>query len=158
MIADGAVPLVEVTRGPLVESVHVGHAVVADARGVIAVWGEADTTLLPRSSCKMLQALPLVDSGAADAAGLGDEQLALACASHQGAAVHVEAIARWLAAIGRGESDLRCGPQVPGDGAERERLRAAGCTPTQLHNNCSGKHSGCTIRPAAALWQEGRPL
>jgi L-asparaginase II len=88
----------------------------------------------------MLQALPLVESGAAD--GLSSERLALACASHNGAAMHVERVARWLADLGLGEPDLRCGPQVPDDAAERNRLRTAGEAPRQLHNNCSGKHVG----------------
>jgi L-asparaginase II len=142
LVAAGAVPLVEVTRGRFVESVHAGHAVLADAGGVRAVWGDPQTTILPRSSCKMLQALPLIESGAAEEAGLEDAHLALACASHQGAAVHVRAVERWLAALGLGEADLRCGPQTPGDRAERERLRAAGDRPGQVHNNCSGKHAG----------------
>jgi L-asparaginase II len=137
-----AVALAELVRGDIVESVHYGHVVVADAGGVVAAWGDPDRVIYPRSSVKMLQALPLVESGAADAAGLGDAELALACASHQGAAMHVEPVARWLAGIGRGEADLRCGPQVPGDGPERRRLREAGSAPCQLHNNCSGKHAG----------------
>jgi L-asparaginase II len=88
----------------------------------------------------MLQALPLVESGAAD--GLGAEHLALACASHQGAAMDVSRVARWLADLGLGEPDLRCGPLTPQDAPERHRLRAAGEAPSQLHNNCSGKHAG----------------
>jgi L-asparaginase II len=88
----------------------------------------------------MIQALPLVESGAAD--GLGTEQLALACASHSGGATHVERVARWLADLGLSEADLRCGTQVPEDTPERHRLRGAGEAPCQLHNNCSGKHAG----------------
>ncbi|MFO1208290.1 MAG: asparaginase [Amaricoccus sp.] len=136
-----AVPMVEVWRGNVAESHHRGHAVVCDASGaVVAAWGDPDAVILPRSSCKMLQALPLVESGAAD--GLDSERLALACASHQGAAMHVTRVERWLTDMGMGESDLRCGPQVPDDRAERERLRADGEAPCQLHNNCSGKHAG----------------
>jgi L-asparaginase II len=135
--------LVELWRGAVLEGRHRGHAVVADARGaVVAAWGDPGAVILPRSSCKMLQALPLVESGAADAAGLGPAELALACASHSGAAVHVGRVARWLAGLGLGEADLRCGAQVPGDRAERHRLQAAAAPPSQLHNNCSGKHAG----------------
>ena len=133
--------MVEVWRGDIPELHHRGHAVVCDARGEIrAAWGDPEAVILPRSSCKMLQALPLLESGAGD--GLSSEQLALACASHQGAAMHVERVARWLADLGLGEADLRCGPQVPDDAPERHRLRAAGEAPCQLHNNCSGKHAG----------------
>jgi L-asparaginase II len=138
-----AVPLVEVWRGKVLESRHRGHAVVCDAKGaVIAAWGDPSAVILPRSSCKMLQALPLIESGAADAAGLGTEHLALACASHQGAEIHVGRVARWLEALGMDDGDLRCGPQVPNDAPERHRLRDLGVAPCQMHNNCSGKHAG----------------
>lgn len=135
------VMLVEVWRGDVAESHHRGHAVVCDARGTIrAAWGDPDAVILPRSSCKMLQALPLMESGAGDR--LTDEQVALACASHSGAAMHVTRVADWLAELGLGEDDLRCGTQVPEDAPERHRLRAEGLAPCQLHNNCSGKHAG----------------
>jgi L-asparaginase II len=134
-----AVSMVEVWRGDVAESHHRGHAVICDAGGeVLAAWGDPDAVILPRSSCKMLQALPLVESGAA----LTSEQLALACASHSGGAMHVTRVADWLAGLGLSEADLRCGPQVPEDTRERHRLRAAGLAPSQLHNNCSGKHAG----------------
>ncbi|ARE39535.1 hypothetical protein RGUI_1394 [Rhodovulum sp. P5] len=137
------VEMVEVWRGDMVESRHRGHAVVCDARGqVVAEWGDSGTVILPRSSCKMIQALPLVESGAARAAGLGPAQLALACASHQGAPVHVDLVRRWLSDIGRGENDLRCGAQPTRDKAERTRMVQAGEAPGQVHNNCSGKHTG----------------
>jgi L-asparaginase II len=90
----------------------------------------------------MLQALPLVESGAADAAGLTGEHLALACASHQGAEVHTGRVRAWLASLGLSESALRCGPQIPDDGPARHGLRAACACADQTHNNCSGKHSG----------------
>ncbi|TPE52629.1 asparaginase [Amaricoccus solimangrovi] len=136
-----AVPMVEIRRGRFAESVHRGHAVICDASGAIrAAWGDPEAVILPRSSCKMLQALPLVESGAA--AGLGTEQLALACASHQGADMHVTRVAHWLSEIGLGERDLRCGAQVPDDRIERGRLRETLEAPCQLHNNCSGKHAG----------------
>jgi L-asparaginase II len=90
----------------------------------------------------MIQALPLVESGAADAFGLTTAQLALSCASHQGAALHVNAARDWLAGIGLSEPDLRCGSHEPYDKAERDRLICDHEGPCQLHNNCSGKHSG----------------
>jgi L-asparaginase II len=135
------VPLVEVWRGDRVESRHRGHAVVADARGRIrAAWGDPAAIIYPRSAIKMLQALPLLESGAA--ARLADERLALACASHRGADMHVSRVTRWLADLGLTEADLRCGPQVPEDRVERGRLREGFEAPTQIHNNCSGKHAG----------------
>ncbi|MEM1298345.1 MAG: asparaginase [Pseudomonadota bacterium] len=135
--------LAEIWRGPVLECVHRGTAVVCRPDGeVVAAWGDPARRVLPRSSCKMVQALPLVESGAADAAGLTDRHLALACASHQGAAVHTDLAGEWLAHLGLGEPDLRCGPQIPDDGEARHGLRARGEAPCQLHNNCSGKHSG----------------
>ena len=139
----GAQPMVELWRGGLLESAHAGHAVICDARGaVVAAWGDPATVIFPRSSCKMLQALPLIESGAADAAGLTEAQLALACASHQGAAVHTGMVTAWLASLGLSEPDLRCGTHWPYDIPAHDGLIRAHETPCQIHNNCSGKHAG----------------
>jgi L-asparaginase II len=138
-----AQPMVELWRGGMPESSHAGHAVICDSAGqVVQAWGDPTAVIFPRSSCKMIQALPLVESGAADAAGLTGAHLALACASHQGAGVHVTRVGRWLADLGMAEADLRCGAHEPFDRAERDRLIRAGDAPCQLHNNCSGKHAG----------------
>ncbi len=135
--------LAEVWRGEFLECVHRGTAVVVTTSGeVVEAWGDPNRVILPRSSCKIIQALPLVESGAADAAKLTAEQLAFACASHRGASVHTGLAARWLAEIGLAESDLRCGVHEPGDPEARHALRLAGKVPDQTHNNCSGKHCG----------------
>lgn len=135
--------LVEARRGDFVERAHRGAvAVVAPSGEVVAACGEIERAFLPRSAIKLLQALPLVESGAADAAGLGPRELALACASHQGSARHAGAVSAWLAGLGLGEADLECGAQIPNDRDTRNALRAAGIAPSQLHNNCSGKHAG----------------
>lgn len=135
--------MVEIWRGPLAESLHRGHAVVCDAAGRIhAAWGDPEHLILPRSSVKMLQALPLLESGAADAAGLTAEHLALACASHQGAPIHTTRVLRWLADLGLSEHDLRCGVHPPQDDTTRHGLICASHAPGQVHNNCSGKHAG----------------
>jgi L-asparaginase II len=139
----GAVPLVEIWRGDMVESLHLGHAVICDeAGGIVAAWGDPGQVIYPRSACKMIQALPLLESGAADAAGLGPEHLALACASHNGAAIHTDRVSRWLADLSLGEAALRCGPQMPDDPQAREALTCGHVAPSQVHNNCSGKHAG----------------
>lgn len=138
-----AVNLVEIWRGDFLECVHRGHAVVCDASGEIrAAWGNPDKVILPRSSCKMLQALPLIESGAAAAFGLTTEQLALSCASHQGSAIHTERVTSWLTDLGLGEDDLRCGAQRPSDFTVRQELLKSGENHCQIHNNCSGKHCG----------------
>jgi L-asparaginase II len=140
-VATGAVPLVELWRGDQLESVHHGHAVVLRADGeIVESWGRPDAVIFPRSSCKMVQALPLVESGAAK--GLTPAQLALACASHQASAVHVEMVTRWLADLGLSDDDLRCGPAPPQDVAERDRLICTHGQPCQSHHECSGKHAG----------------
>ncbi len=135
--------LVELWRGDFCESVHHGHVAVWHAdSGLIWGLGDVDGTILPRSSSKMVQALPLIESGAADAHGLTQEHLALACASHQGAAIHTDRVTRWLSDLGLSEADLRCGVQWPSDEPARDDLICTKCGPGQHHNNCSGKHSG----------------
>jgi L-asparaginase II len=135
--------LVEATRGGLVESRHHGAIAVVDADGrSLLALGDVERPVFPRSAVKMLQAIPLIESGAADAFGLGDEELAIACASHSGDAIHVEAVRSLLSKAGVDETLLACGAQWPLDeGATRELLRA-GSNPRPIHNNCSGKHAG----------------
>lgn len=131
--------LVVTTRGPITENRHTGALAVARPDGMIhASWGDIQRPILPRSSIKMIQALPLIESGAMEKAGLTDEHLALACASHQGAPDHTSRIAAWLAAMGMDEAALLCGPQRPRDLA----LKAAGVPASRILNNCSGKHTG----------------
>ena len=138
-----AIPMVELWRGGRLESSHLGHAVICDdSGGIVESWGNPQTVIFPRSSCKMIQALPLIESGAAAAAGLSEAQVALACASHQGAALHTGMVTHWLADLGLSEADLRCGSHEPNDRDERDRLIRAHQEPCQIHNNCSGKHSG----------------
>ena len=137
------VPMTEVWRGPLLESLHLGHAVICDDTGqIVQSWGDPNATIYPRSSAKMIQALPLITSGAAAKYGLNSEHLALACASHTGAAIHTDRVLGWLDHLGLQDDDFRCGPQEPADMAARDGLILADDTPCQMHNNCSGKHSG----------------
>jgi L-asparaginase II len=135
-------PMADLWRGGLLESSHAGHAVICDGAGVVEAWGDPDAVIFPRSSCKMIQALPLVETGAAAAAGLTDAHLAFACASHQGEARHVKLAGDWLSGLGLAERDLRCGAHEPYDRDERNRLIKTDESPCQLHNNCSGKHCG----------------
>lgn len=135
--------LIELQRGDMVESFHRGAFAVLDADGgVVLQVGDIDRPVYPRSAVKMLQALPLVESGAADRLGLTDEELALACASHEGEPEHVRTASSILAKAGVDGSALECGAHWPYDEASARRLAAAGEQPAALHNNCSGKHSG----------------
>ncbi len=135
--------LVEVTRGPAVESLHRGTFAVVDAAGKI-VWAAGDPRLpiYPRSAAKPLQALPLIETGAADRFGLGDRELALACASHKGEPEHIAAIRAWLARIGLDASCLECGAQPPRTARAAEKVIRDGTPLTAAYHNCSGKHTG----------------
>jgi L-asparaginase II len=135
--------LVEVTRGPLVESRHRGAAVVVDAAGRrVRAWGDVEQPIYPRSATKPLQAIALLETGAAERWGASDAEVALACASHYGEPRHTGAVAAWLARLGLGPGDLECGIHAPYDEPTAEALLRAGRTPSTLHNNCSGKHTG----------------
>jgi L-asparaginase II len=135
--------VVEVTRGPLVESAHRGAGAVVDADGrVVMAFGDSERAVYPRSAVKALQALPLVESGAADRWGLSDKELALACASHSGSEEHVATARAMLAKAGYDEPALECGAHWPLGEDEARALARSGRTPTALHNNCSGKHAG----------------
>lgn len=139
--------LVEVTRGPLVESRHRGAFAVVDAAGaIVASAGDIERPVYPRSAIKVFQALPLVESGAADAFGFGDAELSLACASHSGEPGHAALAASMLERAGLGPVCLECGAHWPFDPAVARDMARAGAEPTPLHNNCSGKHAGflCT--------------
>jgi L-asparaginase II len=135
--------LVEVLRGPLVESRHRGAVCVMDADGAtVFSLGDVAIPVYPRSAVKPIQALPLVESGAADRYGFGDEELALACASHGGEAPHVEVAQRMLAQAGLDVTALECGTHWPNNQSAAQALARTGGAPSALHNNCSGKHSG----------------
>jgi len=135
--------LVEITRGTTIESRHRGSAVVVRADGgVIAAWGDICQPVLPRSSVKPLQALPLIETGAAEHFGVTDQEIALACASHSGEPVHTRLISAWLRRLGLECGDLVCGPHPPLNEDAATALVRAGQKPCSIHNNCSGKHAG----------------
>lgn len=135
--------LAEVLRKGVVESVHRGSVVVVDQRGdVTFAIGNPERLIFPRSSLKFFQTLPVIESGAADAYGLTDRQLALASASHSAEPMHVDAVSEWLRQLQLEADDLECGPTLPQSENAAHALIAAGVAPTRLHQNCSGKHCG----------------
>jgi L-asparaginase II len=135
--------LVEVTRGGLIESYHRGAIAIADDDGEIKLaLGDIDTPIYPRSAVKFLQAIPLIESGAADAYGLNTTELAVACGSHSGEAVHIAAVRSLLAKAGIEEGLLACGAHSPLSERATRELDRAGRGPLAIHNNCSGKHAG----------------
>lgn len=134
--------VVEVTRGTVVESRHRVSAVVVSAGGaLVATWGEVEAPVYPRSAVKPIQALALVESGAAEAGAVSQPELALACSSHGGEPIHVEAVGAWLARLGLGEADLECGAHAPLHEPSAAALARSGSPPSAFHNNCSGKHA-----------------
>lgn len=135
--------LVEMVRGSLVESLHRGSFAVVRADGeIVAQAGTIDAPVFPRSAYKMMQSLPLVATGAADAFDLGPEELSLACASHSSEPMHTDRVDAWLAKLGLADDDLECGPHPVRHEPTRDAMILAGQAPRRVHNNCSGKHAG----------------
>src|SRR5204862_3790451 len=127
--------LVEAIRGGIVESAHRGAVALVDADGAtVAALGDVERPIFPRSAVKVLQALPLVASGAADALGLDDEALAVACASHNGEPEHVAVVARTLARAVLDAEALECGAHWPYREPLQRQMAAAGGEPRALHN------------------------
>jgi len=140
-------PLVEYTRGGIVESTHNGAIAVVDAHGrLVAAYGDPTAVVFLRSSAKPFQTLPLLESGAAEAFALPPREIAFTCASHLGMDMHAEAAASIQARIGASERDLLCGTHEVPDPATARRLILAGQVPTPNRHNCSGKHSGMLVQ------------
>jgi L-asparaginase II len=130
-------------RGEAIESRHRVHVLVTDSSGeIVHRWGNPDLAFYPRSAVKMMQACTWVSRGFAEEWKLGDEELALACASHYAEPDHVRTATQWLERIGYGEKNLECGAHYPYSEESAHALVRANQKPSQLHNNCSGKHSG----------------
>ena len=135
--------LVEIVRGDLIESRHRGSIAICDSHGGVELaLGDILSPVFPRSGIKPIQALALIETGAAKAFSLGHAQIALACASHNGAKTHVDIVRTWLGKIGLTENDLECGPSLPWTEEARRGLYEIDGQPTTAHDNCSGKHTG----------------
>jgi L-asparaginase II len=132
-----------VRRGDRVESAHrVAYAVADPAGALLRHEGDVGRPVFPRSAVKPLQAVALIESGAAERFAVSEPELALACASHGGEPMHTEIVAAWLARIGLDPSALECGAHPPSHEPTARRLIAERRSPSPLHNNCSGKHAG----------------
>jgi L-asparaginase II len=134
--------LVEVRRADVIESVHRGHLAIVDGDGeVVCSLGNPETVTFMRSAAKPFQAIPFLMSGAAESFGLIEREIALACGSHSGEPMHTETAAKILKKCGLTEKDLRCGAHDPFNAELARQMIAKHVLPTQLHNNCSGKHA-----------------
>lgn len=136
-------PLVEATRGGLVESIHFGALAVVDSAGtLVAAVGDPGLVTFPRSSAKPLQAIPFIEAGGHEAFNLTQAEIALICASHHGTDAHVEVLRQFHAKIGISEDNLACGFHIPYDPSTAEALVLNAEKPSQIRHNCSGKHTG----------------
>jgi L-asparaginase II len=135
--------IAEVTRGGFVESRHTGaYAVLDDTGKLIAAAGDIEQAVFPRSAIKAFQCLPLIESGAADRFGFTAQDLALACASHNGEAAHLRVAEGMLAKAGMSETQYECGAHWPREMADQHELARHNQKPRAIHNECSGKHAG----------------
>jgi L-asparaginase II len=136
-------PLVGLQRGALVESVHRGRFAVCDPEGgIVEALGDPEGYVYARSSAKPFQALPLVLSGATERFALTNEELAVACASHNGEEPHLGAVRSILGKVGLSEEDLQNGAHPPLYAPAAMELARKGEEPRPIHGNCSGKHAG----------------
>ena len=135
--------LVNSWRGDVIENRHRGAIAVCDPKGrLVHSWGDVDALVYPRSSVKLLQALPLIESGAADHFNLDQTELALACSSHGAEPAHTGAVKRWLERIDLDEKALECGPNTPSHEATAWTMLRQQQSFGRIHNCCSGKHTG----------------
>ncbi len=136
-------PMVEVTRGSIVESLHFGAIAVSDPFGnLLASYGDPTTVTFLRSSAKPFQALPFIELNGDRVFGLTDEEVALICASHSGTDEHVAVVKSIQHKVGVAEKDLLCGSHAPYHGPTLKAMEQRGESPTPNRHNCSGKHTG----------------
>ena len=135
-------PIFELTRGGIIESTHYGAIAVVDSHGkLLASYGDPQMVAFMRSSAKPFQVLPFVERGGCEHFGFTKQELALACASHEGSDEHVRVARSMLEKVGVEESALQCGSHMPGNVEAYKRLIKNDEAPTPIRNNCSGKHS-----------------
>lgn len=144
-----SVELAVVTRGGFIESRHLGAAAVVDAEGqTLLSLGDVRAPIFPRSTLKFVQALASLEAGAP----LDGEHLAIACASHVGAPLHIALVRDILGRAGLDESALQCPATWPADRASRDSLIRSGEPSAKIFMECSGKHAGFLAACAAAGW------
>ncbi|KRE51834.1 asparaginase [Paenibacillus sp. Soil724D2] len=135
--------IVRIFRGSITESIHRVHLAVVNAGGTLLYQaGDPQLLTFARSTAKLIQALPVIESGAADHFGLTDAEISLCCASHNGEAEHVSTAQGILGKLDYHQEHLQCGVHEPYHAPTAQAMRERGESPSTLHNNCSGKHSG----------------
>jgi L-asparaginase II len=142
-MSDSYQPVVDLTRGRIVESIHFGAVAVVDASGkLVASHGDPEVVTYLRSTAKPFQALPFIERGGEMYFKLTPREVAMVCASHSGTDEHVAVVRGLQAKIGVTEDDLMCGVHWPYDAPTVEAMKARGEKPTPYRHNCSGKHTG----------------
>ena len=135
-------PILELTRGRVVEATHFGSIAVVDSTGkLLHSHGDPHTVAFLRSSAKPFQAIPFVERGGAEHFHFTQSELAISCASHETAQMHLDTVKAMQAKIGIQENDLQCGAHLPGDASMLRMVIQQNSTPTPNFNNCSGKHT-----------------
>jgi len=137
------IPLVEVTRGQTVESVHFGSIAAASPDGeVVFSLGEPSRPYFLRSCTKPFQTLAFLEQGGAAAYCLLPEEIALISASHSGTDAHVAVLRELQEKIEVTEEHLQCGAHPPYHEETARRMLLAGEKYHPNRHNCSGKHTG----------------
>ncbi len=140
-------------RGETLESRHRVHAAVVDHTArARAKAGDPGIVTFWRSCAKPFQVMPWVASGGCDALGWGDDELALACASHGGEPEHVAIAKKMLADSDLDEGDLACGVHEPLSRRGVRMAERSGGALSRLHNNCSGKHAAMLAFARHSKW------
>lgn len=144
-------PLAYTTRGEFhgqacLETVHWGAISVVDGQGkeLFSV-GDSSLPVHTRSLTKPFQLMPLLLSGGQKRYHLSPEEIVVLMSSHDGSPMHTQRVAALLHAQGLSADELQCGSHWPVNKQEGKRLMKSGESPSVLHNNCSGKHTGMLL-------------
>lgn len=126
--------------------------VESDSNGsVVRAWGNKDLMMFPRSSVKMMQAFGWIED--AEKFGLGEQEIAISCGSHQGESFHEEVVKNWLSKLNLSADTLECGVHDPTSRKAFKDLVKSGKNSCEIHNNCSGKHCGFLTTCIARGWE-----
>jgi L-asparaginase II len=148
-------PIYELTRGQIVESVHVGSIAVVDSHArLIAGYGNVNDVTFLRSTAKPFQVLPFIESGGPEKYQLTLAEIALLCASHSGTDGHMMVLRELQSKTGVQEADLLCGIHPPYDESTAESMRERGEQPSPNRHNCSGKHTGMLAQAQYHGWSK----
>ena len=129
------------TRSNVTESTHLSKILIVDNKNnIILSSGNDEDYIYPRSSIKVFQALPFIQTNAEKYFNLNRKCIALSCSSHRGEPFHIKELELWISKIGVNKNILKCGIHNPLNHSASEQMQRLRKNPNQLHNNCAGKH------------------